>query len=454
MEKIVASQRAFFETHATKDIAFRIRQLKKLKQVLKDNEQLLNQSVNDDFNKSAFESYTTELAIVHYEIDDALKFIKNWSMRSRVKTNFVNFPAKSYIIPEPLGTTLTIGAWNYPFVTTLAPVVSALAAGNTVVLKPSEMTANASAVLFNLISENFDSNYFAVVEGGVAETTELLEQKFDKIFFTGSATVGKIVYAAASKHLTPVTLELGGKNPAFITKSCNLKRSVQRLIWAKYLNAGQICAAPDYVLVHSSLKAKFLSLAQAEIEKSNFSFENGNYVQIISEKHTQRLADLIDSEKVVCGGDFDITQRYIAPTLMTDVTMDDAVMQEEIFGPILPVVEYNSLDEAIAMTKKFEKPLASYIFTKNSKIKERLLSEIPSGTSAVNDALMQISNGNLPFGGVGASGMGSYHGEFGFKAFSHYRGVLDKPTWFELNLKYFPHTPRKLKFIRKIIRLK
>ena len=259
------------------------------------------------------------------------------------------------------------------------------------------------------------------------------------------------MYTAASKHLTPVTLELGGKNPVFVTKSCDLKSTVKRLIWSKYLNAGQQCTAPDYVLVHQSLKKEFLELAKREIEQSQFSIDNDNYVQIITEKHTERLVNMLDDEKIYCGGKYNISDRFIAPTIMDNVTFDDAVMQEEIFGPILPVIEYDKIEDAIAKVKLYPHPLSCYIFTKDKKIKTKLLSEISFGNGAVNEATMQISNKNLPFGGVGTSGIGSFHGEFGFRAFSHYKAILDKPTWFEANLKYYPHTLKKMKWIQRLM---
>jgi aldehyde dehydrogenase (NAD+) len=306
MKNIVDDQRTFFNTNTTKNVDFRIHQLKKFYRVLKENEPLLNEAIYADFKKSAFENYLSELGLLYHDIQDAIKKVKRWSKAKRVGTNFINFPAKSYVLAEPLGVSLIIGAWNYPYQLSLAPIVAALAAGNTVVLKPSELPANTSHTMAKIISENFEANYFTVVEGGIPETTALLEQKFDKIFFTGSVPVGKIIYQAAAKHLTPVTLELGGKSPAFITENCDLEVSVKRLIWAKFLNAGQTCIAPDYVFVHKTVKDKFLELAKLEIEKSHLSFDNGNYVQIIDEKNTRRLVDMIDVQKVFCGGVHDL----------------------------------------------------------------------------------------------------------------------------------------------------
>jgi aldehyde dehydrogenase (NAD+) len=302
-----------------------------------------------------------------------------------------------------------------------------------------------------LINENFDPGFFKVVEGGVVETTALLEQRFDKIFFTGSIGVGKIVYQAAAKNLTPVTLELGGKSPAIITENCNLKIAVKRLIWGKFLNAGQTCIAPDYVMVHKSIKDKFLEMAKKEIEKSRFVVEEDNYVQIINDAHVQRLINLIDADKVYVGGKYNLETRIIEPTILKDISFDDKVMQDEIFGPILPVIEYEDLDTVIAQIKTRPKPLACYIFTNDKKARRKVLNEISFGGGAVNDAIMHIANSNLGFGGVGDSGIGSYHGEHGFRAFSHYKGILEKSTWIEPDLKYYPHTKTKLKWIKRLI---
>ncbi|MFT5858611.1 MAG: aldehyde dehydrogenase (NAD+) [Flavobacteriaceae bacterium] len=451
MEKIVTAQRKFFASHATKDVKFRIEQLILLKSVIKDNEEQLNRAIYEDFKKSSFENYMSEISLIYADIDEALRKIKRWSKAKRVGTNLINLPGISYIIPEPLGVCLIIGAWNYPYFTSLRPVVAAIAAGNTVVLKPSEVAQHSSRAMHDILSKNFTANYITVIEGGVDETTQLLTIKFDKVFFTGSVSVGKIVYSAASKYLTPVTLELGGKNPTFVTESCHLKSTVQRLIWAKFLNTGQACVSPDYFLVHKSIIKEFIELAKKEIEKSKFSFENGNYVQIITEKHTERLINLIDTSKIVHGGDHNLAERYIEPTIIDNVTFDDPIMQEEVFGPLLPIIEYESLDAIIAKVNTYPKPLSCYVFTKDSATRNKILSEVSFGNGAVNDAIMQTSNPSLPFGGVGASGTGAYHGKFGFSTFSHYKGVLRKATWFETNLKYSPHNLKKMKWIKRII---
>ena len=448
MKEIVEKQRAFFQANQTKDISFRIRHLKKIKSILNANQQLLDEAIYLDFKKSSFENYTNELSLVYHDIDTAIKKIKRWARTKKVKSNLVNFPAKSYVVPEPLGVVLVIGAWNYPYQLSLAPLVAAIAAGNTVILKPSELPAHTSAIMAKLINENFDSNYLHVVEGGIPETSALLEQKFDKIFFTGSISIGKIIYQAAAKNLTPVTLELGGKSPAIITEDANLKMTVKRLIWSKYLNSGQTCISPDYILVQQSIKAEFLELAKAEIEKSSYSFENGNYVQIINDKNMTRLIDLIEKAKVYYGGTYDLKMRYIAPTILNNVTLDDKIMQDEIFGPLMPVLGFGDLSEAITIVNSMPQPLSCYVFTGNKETKRKVLNEIPFGGGGVNEAVMHITNNNMGFGGVGQSGIGAYHGEAGFKSFTHFKGILDKPNWLELNLKYHPYSLKKLKIIK------
>ncbi|HLT51538.1 MAG TPA: aldehyde dehydrogenase [Arenibacter sp.] len=451
MQELVEAQKKFFNTNATKGIAFRIDQLKKLENLLRENEELLHQAIYEDFKKSSFENYTTEISLLYHDIKEAVKNVRKWSSKKRVATNLANLPAKSYIIPEPLGTSLIIGAWNYPYQLSLAPAIAAIAAGNTVILKPSELPINTSNAMAKLINENFDPGFFRVVEGGVAETTALLDQRFDKIFFTGSIAVGKIVYQAAAKNLVPVTLELGGKSPAIITENCDLKMTVKRLIWGKFLNAGQTCIAPDYVMVHTAIKDRFLEMAKNEIEASRFEVEEDNYVQIINEAHMHRLIDLIDVHKVFVGGKYNLEARIIEPTILKDVSFDDKIMKDEIFGPILPVINYGNLDTAIAQIKSMPKPLACYVFTKDKQVKQKILNEIPFGGGAINDTIMHIANSNLGFGGVGDSGIGSYHGEHGFRTFSHYKGILEKATWIEPELKYYPHTKTKLKWIKRLI---
>ena len=453
MHHIVENQRNFFNTNTTKNLQFRLTQLDKLYSVLKNNEQALYDAIYKDFKKSEFDTYTSELALIFHDIKDAKRNIYKWARRKKVRTNLMNFPGKSYIIKEPLGVCLVIGAWNYPYQLSLSPVVAALAAGNTVILKPSELPAHSSKVMATLINKTFDPKILKVVEGGVPETTELLEQDFDKIFFTGSTRVGRIVYEAAAKNLTPVTLELGGKSPAFITKDCNLKITVKRLVWAKFLNAGQTCIAPDYVFVEKAIEQNFMEAIKAEIEKEQFAFENNNYVQIINDKNFERLEKMIVPDKVAYGGSANAPERYIQPTILHKVTFNDPSMQEEIFGPILPVLSYTTLQEAIERSRQLPKPLSAYIFTGSKKNREEVLQQLSFGGGAVNDAVMHISNPKLPFGGVGHSGIGSYHGKAGFDGFSHKKSILHRATWLELPLKYFPHSASKLKWIKRLMKL-
>ena len=452
MKELVAQQRQFFNSHTTKDISFRIKQLTSLEDVLNDNIELLDRAIYNDFKKSSFENYMTEIGIVLYDIKQAKKKLTRWSSKQRVKTNLGNFPAKSYIIPEPLGVTLIISSWNYPYQLSLAPIVAAIAAGNTIILKPSEISSQTSSLMASILNEAFDPNFLKVIQGGVQETTELLKQKFDKIFFTGSTTVGKIIYKAAAEHLTPVTLELGGKSPVIITKDANIKMAAKRIVWGKFLNAGQTCIAPDYLYVDAQISESLLKALTKEIEKARYSFENGNYVQIINERNFDRLAALLDPSKIYYGGHTDKAQRYIAPTLLRSISFDDKIMLEEIFGPILPVLTFTDLNEAVKNVQLLPKPLSCYVFTSSEQVKNKIIKEISFGGGAINDTIMHISNPNLPFGGVGSSGFGSYHGQAGFNCFSNLKSILDKPTWYESSLKYAPYTQKKLAIIKKLLK--
>ncbi len=445
IEYIIKQQRAFFNTNKTKEVNFRIQQLVKLKDLLRKNEELLKQALFKDLLKSDFETYLTELSILYSEINYFIKNIKKLAKRQKVKTNLANFPAKSYQVPEPLGVTLVIGAWNYPLQLSLLPALTAIAAGNTVILKPSELASYTSKVMAELINQTFDNAYFYVYEGGVEETTELLSYRFDKIFYTGSSQVGKLVYQAAAKHLTPVTLELGGKSPTFVFADCDLKMTAKRLVWAKLLNAGQTCVAPDYVLVEKSIEDNFCIALKREMEKYT------TQVKIINDRHFERITNLIEEDKVYYGGNLDKDQLIISPTILRNVNFNSSIMQQEIFAPILPVISFDSLDEVIEKVKQNEKPLACYIFSKNQQIINRLLNEISFGGGAVNDALMQLSNHHLPFGGVGNSGMGNYHRKAGFDCFTHYKSILEKPVWFEPFLKYPPYSRLKQKLLQMII---
>ena len=450
VKELVAKQRAYFNSNATRTVDFRIKQLKKLKALLLKHEDEMHAAIFKDFGKSKYENQLTEFHPIIDELEIAIKNLKKWAKPKKVSTNVINFPAKSYIVPEPLGVTLVIGAWNFPYNLSLTPLVGSMAAGNTTILKPSELPAETSKIMAKILNENFDPAYIRVVEGGIPETTAILAQRYDKIFFTGSPKVGKIVHKAAAEHLTNVTLELGGKNPAIFTKDCSLKMSVKRMIWAKFVNSGQLCITTDYALVHKDVKEEFLKLAVAEIKKHQFSKENSNYVKIINDTNLERLANLIDAEKIHYGGKVDREMRVVYPTILDNVSLDDAVMQEEIFGPVLPVIEYETIDEAFEIIKSFEKPLAAYLFSNDSETKNRFLNEISFGGGCINDCVMQNSNPNLPFGGVGQSGMGSYHGKYSFECFSHFKSVLDKPTTVETNLKYYGYSEKKMKILKML----
>jgi aldehyde dehydrogenase (NAD+) len=451
MSEIVERQRRFFATGATRGLEFRIARLKAFKAALSAHEDRLCQAIHADFGKSAFDTVSTELLFLHREIKAAIAKVGVWSARKRVRTPLLNFPARSWIIPEPLGVALVMGAWNYPYQLCFTPAIAAIAAGDTVVLKPSELPVRTAQAIARLVEETFDPSFFCVVQGGVPETTVLLEQRFDKIFFTGSEAVGRIVYQAAARHLTPVTLELGGKSPAIVSEDCDLGVSARRLVWAKFLNAGQTCIAPDYVLVHESILEVFLEALGREIRAQEFSLERGSYVRIVDDRHFLRLVRLLDSGRIAIGGGRDAATRWIEPTVLRDVTNSDLVMEAEIFGPILPVLVYRELDEAISLVRARPKPLSCYVFTRSRRVRERVLREILFGGGCVNDALMHITNPFLPFGGVGESGIGSYHGEAGFRAFSHHKSVLDNPTWFDPPFKYPPHSDSLLGWIHRLM---
>lgn len=452
-KEIINNQRNLFCSDKTKSIKFRIEQLKKFRKILKENEKLLYEAIDKDFGKSEYETYITELSIIYHEINLAIKKVRKWSRPKYVWTNLANFPGKSRIIPEPFGVSLVIGAWNYPYQLTLVPAISALAAGNTVVIKPSELAENTSSVMAKLINENFDPALLVVKEGGVKETTELLNERFDKIFFTGSTAVGKIVAKAAAEQLSEVTLELGGKSPVFVLPDASLKMTAKRVAWGKFLNAGQTCVAPDYVLVHKDIKDKFLEAMKEQVNLIHDGEPKNKetYVRIINKRHFDRLNDLIHRDKIYCGGETDEEHLYISPTILDNITFEDKVMEDEIFGPILPVIEFTDLDEIVKKVKTRPNPLALYVFTKNNRIKDKLVKEISFGGGSVNDTVLHLSNSKLPFGGKGFSGTGNYHGKAGFDTFSHKKSILYKGLWFEPFLKYAPYTKWKMKILKWII---
>ena len=448
---ILQQQKTFFNTHATKDLDFRKAQLQKLKKLVKSNEKLLYDAIYQDFGKSEFETFGTEISFVYKDIDYYLKNLKSFAKPKSVLTNIVNQMGSSKIVFEPLGNCLVIGAWNYPYQLTLTPVIAAIAAGNTCMIKPSELPENTMKAMAKLINENFDPQFLYVVEGGVEETTAILKLRFDKIFFTGSPRVGKIVYKAAAEHLTPVTLELGGKSPAFVTEKADLQIAAKRIVWGKFINAGQTCVAPDYLYVAENIKAKFLKVLIEEIKKRNYTDNVDHYCKIINERNFDRLEKMIDREKVVFGGETNREKRYISPTVLDNVTWEDSVMQEEIFGPILPILTYKNLETAMQTVVEGEKPLSAYLFSNDAKEQELFTEKLSFGGGCINDTLMHLSNDRLPFGGVGNSGIGHYHGKFGFIAFSHQKAILKKSNYLEPELKYPPYSDAKLNILKKLL---
>ena len=450
-QEILNEQKEFFNSQKTKNIKFRKRALQKLKEAILKNEDLMYEAIYKDFGKSKFDTFTTEISFVLKEIEFYLKNLNSLSSPKKVRTNLANQLGSSKIYSEPLGNTLVIGAWNYPYQLSLSPLIAAVAAGNTCILKPSEVAENSMKAMVKIINENFPREYLFAVEGGVEEITGILELKFDKIFFTGSTKVGKIVYEAAAKNLTPVTLELGGKSPAIVAASANLEVAARRIVWGKFLNAGQTCVAPDYILVDERVKESLVTSLKKYIQKFSYKADSEQYTQIINEKNFERLIKMIDPENVFYGGNFDARKRFIEPTILQNVTWEDSVMQEEIFGPILPVLTYKNFNEALLQISKHEKPLAAYLFTNNSEEKDLFTSRISFGGGCINDVVMHLSNDHLPFGGVGNSGIGNYHGKFGFDTFSHQKAILERATWGEPDLKYPPYSEKKLSWIKRVL---
>ncbi|WP_347216815.1 aldehyde dehydrogenase [Chryseobacterium sp.] len=451
IETILQSQRDFFKTQQTKNIAFRKMYLEKLRNLIISNENMLYEAIYKDFGKSKFDTFTTEISFILNDIDYYLKNLNSLARPKKVSTNLANQLGKSRIHSEPLGNILVIGAWNYPYQLSLSPVIAAIAAGNCCILKPSEIAENTMKAMSSIINKNFPSEYLYVYEGGIDETTALLKLRFDKIFFTGSTKVGKIIYKAAAEHLTPVVLELGGKSPAIVTKNANLEVAAKRIVWGKFLNAGQTCVAPDYLLVEESIQEQFLEMLRKYSNEFKYSPDAEQYTKIINARNFQRLIILIDREKIYFGGNFDEEKRYIEPTILHNVDWNDPVMQEEIFGPILPVISFKNYNMALNSVLELEKPLAAYLFSNTAEEKENFTQKLSFGGGCINDVVMHLSNDHLPFGGVGNSGTGNYHGKFGFEAFSHQKAVLEKATWGEPNIKYPPYSEKKLNWIKKLL---
>lgn len=450
----INKQREYFSTGETKDINFRIEKLKKLRDVLKSEEEKIFEALKKDLMKCSFESYVTEVAMVYDEINMHIKNIKKWSKKRRVKTPLVQFPAKSFIQLEPYGVVLIIGPFNYPFMLTMDPLIGAIAAGNTAVIKPSESSPETSKILKEILEKVFDEKYVLHVnpERGKEVVEELLKEKFDYIFFTGSATVGKIVMKAASQYLTPVTLELGGKSPCIILKDANIDLTAKRLTWGKLINAGQTCVAPDYVLVHEDRKNELIEKIKYYTNKyfGDNPCNNEQFPKIINQRHFNRILSLIDKDKIVYGGNYNKETLKIEPTIVDNVNWDDNIMKEEIFGPIFPILTYKDLDEVIQKIIQMPNPLALYIFTKNKYLENKLLEMIPAGGCCINDTVTHIATNYLPFGGIGESGMGSYHGKAGFDTFTHYKSVLKKLN-LDVPIRYAPYDNKLIKVLKKMM---
>ncbi|MDR4938010.1 aldehyde dehydrogenase [Rossellomorea marisflavi] len=429
-QDLLTKQRTYFRTGETKSVAFRINTLNTLKSLVQKHEQDILDAVKQDLNKSELEAKRAEVGLVIGEIDFMVENLEEWAATKEVPTPASHEGAKSFIQPEPYGSALVIAPWNYPFQLAVTPLVGAIAGGNTAVLKPSELTPKTSALLSTLINDNFPEEYLHVVEGEVETSTALLKEDFDYIFFTGSTGVGKIVAEAAAKHLTPTTLELGGKSPTIVHEDANLDEAAQRIARGKFANAGQTCVAPDYLLVHSSVKDELMSKFKEVITASYGEniVENPNFGHVVSERHFDRLVGFLDNGSIVTGGKHDRDNLIIEPTILENISWDDSVMQDEIFGPILPVMTYDSLDEIIEPIVKRPKPLALYLFSDDEAVQDEILSTISFGGGSINDTINHMTSHYLPFGGVGDSGMGAYHGKASFDTFTHFKSVLKRST--------------------------
>ena len=444
--------RAHFDSGITRDLNWRRTQLNALERLLEENEDAIRSALKADFAKPPQEVLLGELSLLYSELRHARSRMKRWARKRPVQTPMVGQPGVSFIQPEPLGVALIIGAWNYPIQLTLAPLIPAIAAGNCAILKPSELTPHASALIAELVPKYLDNEAFAVVEGAVPETSALLKLKLDHIFYTGGAAVGKVVMRAAAEHLTPVTLELGGKSPAIIDQDADLKSAARRLAWGKALNAGQTCIAPDYVLVSPEQREELIEHLRAQFADmyGDDVLASADYASIVNARHFERVSALLSQGKAVIGGRSDPQKQRIEPTVLVDVDHDSTAMQEEIFGPVLPIVEVPNLDQAIEFVNQRDKPLSAYLFTKSKQSRERFLNEVTAGSACINDVMMFMSVPELPFGGVGMSGMGQYHGQAGFDRFSHLKAVMKRGRWPEVNVRFAPYSAFKMKLLKML----
>lgn len=459
IEELVARQRAYFQTGATRPVSVRVSALQRLKDEMKAREGILLEALHEDLNKSAFEGYMCELGLNLDELGYLIKKLPQWVKPKRRRTPLAQFKAKSYELAEPYGVVLVMAPWNYPYLLSLDPLFGAVAAGNCVILKPSAYAPHTSRAMADLIAAVFEPDWVTVVEGGREQNTALLEQRFDHIFFTGSVEVGKLVMAKASRYLTPVTLELGGKSPVIVDKTANIKLSAKRIAFGKLLNAGQTCVAPDYCLVERSVRDRLVVELQRQFQKmlGENPLENPAFVRIVNHKHYERLKGLLEEESVLFGGGHRQTEDgsagWLAPTLVADTLEGKSKpMGEEIFGPILPVIPYDSLEEAIRFINSREKPLALYLFTQSPNVKQKVLDRCSFGGGCVNDTIIHLATHHMGFGGVGSSGMGSYHGKKSFETFSHIRAIVDKATFMDLPMRYHPYKRGNERLIRRFLK--
>lgn len=450
IKDLVTRQRKYFQTGATLPVSARTAALRKLYAAISSNEKEIHNALKKDLGKSGFESYMCETGLVLEEISYMLKHVQRFAGEKRVRTPLAQFHSRSYQKPSPYGVVLIMSPWNYPFMLTLSPLVDALAAGNTAVVKPSAYSPYTSEVLQTILSQCFDPQYVAVVTGGRAENTCLLKEHFDYIFFTGSQAVGKEVMRNAAEHLTPVTLELGGKSPCIVDQTADIKLAARRIVFGKYLNCGQTCVAPDYIYCHRAVKDRLIKEVQKQIQKQygKQPLRNPNYGKIINEKHFDRILGLIDEKKVVHGGNFDRKTLRIEPTVLDHVTFQDAVMQEEIFGPLMPVLTFDNLDDVIRKINSMPHPLALYFFTSDKAAAKKVTSRCGFGGGCINDTIIHLATTEMGFGGFGESGMGAYHGKIGFDTFSHYKSIVDKKTWIDLPMRYQPYQKLHEKMVR------
>jgi aldehyde dehydrogenase (NAD+) len=448
IEKIVQTQRDFFKTQATKNVAYRISVLKNLQSTIQKNQQQIYAALKADLNKSEFEAHMTEVGLVLDETHFLVKNTSKWAKKKSRATPLSIFPASSYEIAEPYGVVLVMSPWNYPFQLSMEPLVGAIAAGNCVVLKPSAYALETSKILAKLIADVFPPEYICVIQGGRKENQDLLQQRFDYIFFTGSVSVGKFVMESAAKHLTPITLELGGKSPCIVDQTANLKIAARRIAFGKLINAGQTCVAPDYLFAHEIIKDQLVDAIKKEISEFYGSnpLESMHYPKIINQKQFDRLNGLLEGQKILLGG-VSNGGMQIDPTLLDDVDPTSPVMNEEIFGPILPIMTYTDIDEVINFVTEREKPLALYLFTGDAAIEKKVLGAISFGGGCINDTIVHVATSKMGFGGVGQSGMGRYHGKYSFDTFSHLKSIVKNPTWVDISLRYLPPTDLKRKLL-------